>query len=74
MTVPKPITTTPTIAAPEKLPLLPSKRARRRSTRPSHSWCFRKPPSRKRVEIAAARFPPQAVLAPRVAPLTGARQ
>jgi hypothetical protein len=73
MTVPKP-TTTPTIAAPEKLPLLPPRRARRRSTRPSHSWCFRKPPSRKRVEIAAARFRPETALAPQAAPLTGAWQ
>jgi hypothetical protein len=49
---------------------LPPKRARRRSTRSSHAWRFRKPPSRKRVEAAAARFQPQAVPAPQRAPLT----
>ena len=59
MTVPKLTDNTLTIVAREKLPALPLKRARRRTTRPSHSWCFRKPPSRKRVEVAAARFQPK---------------
>jgi hypothetical protein len=56
------------------LPALPAKRARRRSTRASHSWRFRRPPSRKRVEVAAARFQPQAVLAPQIAPMGEAQQ
>ena len=61
MTVPKPTKQTPTTTnATEALPILPAKRARRRSTRASQSWCFRKPPSRKRVELAAARFQPKA--------------
>jgi hypothetical protein len=64
MTVPKLTETTPTTNAPEALPALPPKRARRRSTRPSHSWCFRKPPSRKRVELSSARGVPEMVLAP----------
>ncbi len=62
MTVPKPTEQTPTIKASEKLPALPPKRARRRSTRASHAWCFRKPPSRKRVEATAARALPQVTL------------
>jgi hypothetical protein len=76
MTVPKPTKETPTTTnpAPEALPALPPKRARRRSTRASHSWRFRKPPSRKRVEAAAARFKPEAVLTPRIAPMTEAQQ
>jgi hypothetical protein len=75
MTVPKTTKQTPTTThAPEALPALPPKRARRRSTRPSHSWCFRKPPSRKRVELAAARFQPQAILTPQIAPQTEAQQ
>jgi len=73
--VPKPTKETPTTAiAPEPLPALPAKRARRRTTRASHSWRFRRPPSRKRVEVAAARFQPEAVLTPQVAPLTGSQQ
>jgi hypothetical protein len=43
---------------------LPPKRARRRTTRSSHSWRFRKPPSRKRVETASARCQPHVILAP----------
>lgn len=74
MTVPKPIEPTPTTNASEKLPALPLKRARRRTTRASHSWRFRRPPSRKRVEVAAARSLPQVILAPQVAALTGAPQ
>jgi hypothetical protein len=75
MTVPKFTKQTPTTAAEsEKLPALPPKRTRRRSTRASHAWRFRRPPSRKRVEVAAARFQPQAVLAPQIVPLGGARQ
>jgi hypothetical protein len=68
MTVPNLTENTPTIPASEKLPALPPKRARRRSTRASHSWCFRKPPSRKRVELAAARSLPQMVLTPQITP------
>jgi len=67
--VPKTTQQTPTIATPEALSALPPKRARRRSTRASHSWRFRRPPSRKRVEVAAARFQPQMILAPQVAPM-----
>jgi hypothetical protein len=58
MTVPNSTETTLTIVAREALPALPPKRARRRSTRASHSWRFRKPPSRKRVEVACARSLP----------------
>jgi hypothetical protein len=66
----------PKITAPEapKLPALPARRARRRSTRPSHSWCFRQPPSRKRVTTACARgLPPAPVpaLQPTHAPQGG---
>jgi len=60
MTVPNSNPESPTKTASEALPALPLKRARRRSTRASQSWCFRKPPSRKRVEVAAARFQPKA--------------
>jgi hypothetical protein len=74
MTVPKPIEPRLTKRASKKLPALPPKRVRRRSTRSSHAWRFRKPPSRKRVEAAAARFQPQAVPAPQRAPLTEAPQ
>jgi len=75
MTVPKPTEETPTTTkAPEALPALPAKRARRRSTRGSHSWRFRRPPSRKRVEVAAARFQPEAILTPLIAPQTEAQQ
>ena len=70
MTVPRLTNKTPTTNAPEALPALPPKRARRRSTRASHAWRFRKPPSRKRVEVSAARSQPQAILAPRISPLT----
>jgi hypothetical protein len=72
MTVPKSTQQTPTIKAAEALPALPAKRARRRSTRASHAWRFRKPPSRKRVEVATARSQPQAILIPQIAPLTEA--
>lgn len=65
MTVPKkPIEPRPTRRASEKLPALPSKRARRRSTRGSHSWRFRRPPSRKRVEVAKGRGLPDTIFAP----------
>jgi hypothetical protein len=74
MTVPKSTQQTPTINPRAALPALPAKRARRRSTRASLSWCFRKPPSRKRVEVATARFQPQAVLAPQIAGRTEAQQ
>ena len=70
MTVPKLTDNTLTIVAREKLPALPLKRARRRTTRASHSWRFRRPPSRKRVEVAQARSLPQVVLAPQVRPQT----
>ncbi len=69
--MPKP-TKTPNLTAPEALPALPSKRARRRSTRSSHSWRFRRPPSRKRVDAAKARFQPQVLLSePPLPPLPG---
>jgi hypothetical protein len=68
MTVPNSTENSPTITASEKLPALPPKRARRRSTRASHAWRFRKPPSRKRVELAAARALPQEILVPQIAP------
>ncbi len=73
MTVPKPTKpkTPTTTAAPEALPALPVKRTRRRSTRASHSWRFRKPPSRKRVDLAKARFQPQVFLEPDLPPLAG---
>jgi hypothetical protein len=50
------------------LPALPAKRARRRSTRGSHSWRFRRPPSRKRVEVTTARGLPETAQAPVPAP------
>ena len=65
--MPKTNENTPTIKASEKLPALALKRARRRSTRASHSWCFRKPPSRKRVAVACARGLPETIHAPVVA-------
>ena len=74
MTVPKPIEPRPTIGASKEVPPLPAKRARRRSTRGSHSWRFRRPPSRKRVEVAAARFQPEAILTPQIAAQTEAQQ
>jgi hypothetical protein len=69
MTVPKPTKETPTTTTtpttgPEALPALPAKRARRRTTRASHAWRFRRPPSRKRVEIATARGLPDLAPAP----------
>ena len=57
-----------TIKPAGTLPALPAKRARRRSVRASHSWCFRKPPSRKRVEATAGRSLPQDILVPQIAP------
>jgi hypothetical protein len=68
MTVPMPTEKTPTIQAAERLPALPLKRARRRSTRASHSWRFRKPPSRKRVEVACARSLPELAMTPAILP------
>jgi hypothetical protein len=69
MTVPKPTEKSPTTThASEALPALPAKRARRRSTRGSHSWRFRRPPSRKRVEIATARRLPEGMPTPPQAP------
>ncbi|WP_395016339.1 hypothetical protein [Dongia sp.] len=63
--MPKPTKETlTTTAAPEALPALPAKRARRRTTRASHSWRFRRPPSRKRVEVATARGLPEAAQPP----------
>lgn len=47
------------VQASERLPALPPKRRRRRVVRASHSWCFRRPPSRKRVETAQARAIPE---------------
>jgi len=57
-------TTTGTTEGPGALSPLPAKRARRRSTRGSHSWRFRRPPSRKRVETAAARGLPEIAQTP----------
>jgi hypothetical protein len=75
MTVPKPTKQTPTTTnATEALPILPAKRARRRSTRASHSWRFRRPPSRKRVETAAARCQSQAIVAPQIGSMGEAQQ
>ena len=73
MTVPKPTKETPTKEA-AAITALPPKRARRRSTRGSYSWRFRRPPSRKRVEVAAARFQPEAILTPQIAAQTEAPQ
>jgi len=66
--MPKPNTATPTAKTTE-LPALPLRRSRRRSVRASHSWCFRRPPSRKRVAVATARFQPAPMMpAPESAP------
>ena len=65
--MPKSTTKSPTPEAPASLATLPPKRARRRSTRPSHSWCFRAPPSRKRVETACARGLPEPAAIAKVA-------
>jgi hypothetical protein len=48
-------------AQASQLPALPPKRRRRRVVRASHSWCWRRPPSRKRVETAQGRFQPEVV-------------
>jgi hypothetical protein len=64
MTVPKLTEVTSTTDAPGAISLLPLKRPRRRSTRGSYSWCFRKPPSRKRAAIASARRRPDTAQAP----------
>jgi hypothetical protein len=75
MTVPNSNKETPTTThASETLPALPAKRARRRSTRGSHSWRFRKPPSRKRVEVTAARCQPQVILTPELVRLPEVQQ
>ena len=75
MTVPKPTEKSPnTTQTSEALPALPAKRARRRSTRGSHSWRFRRPPSRKRVEAAAARGLAEAILAPQIGRMGEAQQ
>jgi len=75
MTVPKPTEKSPnTTQASEALPALPPKRARRRSTRGSHAWRFRRPPSRKRVEVAAARGIAEAILAPQIGRMGEAQQ
>lgn len=62
--MPKPTEPTLTIVARAELPALPAKRARRRTTRASHAWRFRRPPSRKRVEIATARGLPEPAAMP----------
>ena len=49
------------VQASHSLPALPPKRMRRRVVRASHSWCWRRPPSRKRVEVACGRFQPEQV-------------
>jgi hypothetical protein len=45
--------------ASQALPALPPRRRRRRVVRASHSWCFRRPPSRKRVETSQGRALPE---------------
>ena len=50
------------VRAAQGLPTLPPKRARRRVVRASHSWCWRRPPSRKRVETAQGRFQPELIM------------
>jgi hypothetical protein len=55
--------------ASRDLPALPPKRARRRSVRASHSWCWRRPPSRRRVETTQGRFLPERALAPAIMPV-----
>jgi hypothetical protein len=67
MTVPNSTQETPTKES-AAISALPPKRARRRTTRGSHSWRFRRPPSRKRVEVATARGLPEGMLAPIQAP------
>jgi hypothetical protein len=47
------------VQASQGLPALPMKRTRRRVVRASHSWCFRRPPSRKRVETSQGRALPE---------------
>ncbi|HEY4162905.1 MAG TPA: hypothetical protein VGM59_07545 [Dongiaceae bacterium] len=59
-------------ATPEPLPPLPARRRRRRSVRPSHSWCWRKPPSQRRIEVAWGRFQPDHAMVPDIAPTTEA--
>ena len=66
--MPKSTEQSPTTTAPEALPALPAKRSRRRSTRSSHSWRFRRPPSRKRVEVATARGLPETAQTPTQVP------
>jgi len=56
------------VQASPTLPDLPPKRRRRRSVRASHSWCWRRPPSRKRVETAQGRFLPEQIVQPAISP------
>jgi hypothetical protein len=58
----------------EPLPALPPKAQRRRSVRASYSWCFRRPPSRRRVAVATARGLPELVVRPAIQTLPEARQ
>ena len=60
--------------AAAKLPALPPRRKRRRSVRASHSWCFRRPPSHRRVKATQARALPERIAAPEIIPLTDAWQ
>jgi hypothetical protein len=58
-----------TVTVAGGLPALPPRRRRRRSVRGSHSWCWRRPPSRKRVEVAHRRFLPEPVPVPAFIPV-----
>ena len=55
--------------ASQSLPALPPKRTRRRVVRASHSWCWRRPPSRKRVEVACGRALPERTFGTVILPL-----
>jgi hypothetical protein len=57
------------LQASQSLPTLPPKRMRRRVVRASHSWCWRRPPSRKRVATAHGRFLPEPQMQPLLLPL-----
>jgi hypothetical protein len=58
----------------EPLPALPPKAPRRRSVRASLSWCFRRPPSRRRVKASQARALPEIAARPALPPMPEAHQ
>ncbi len=66
--MPKNTNQKPPVQASENLPALPPRRGRRRVVRASHSWCWRRPPSRKRVEVAHGRFLPELAVQPAIFP------